>query len=215
MDPMTMMSIAQTGMQFIEAGKKAKKDQARYDANRVAAVSARDLKISALTQRAIQESEVVADDKMALAIKALETRESQVVAAGEAGVAGKSVKQQIDLTEARRLRGMSKYNKTIENLLTQVELEGAGLNAEALNNINRMQQGQPPSLMSAVVSGVSSVAMNDIKYGDGKMFGIDLVGDKAVKDMITTGVSKDNLPSNSAYKANFASTPLIDGTTGF
>ena len=211
---MTMMSIAQTGMQFLEAGKKAKEDQARYDANRVAAVSARDLKIGALTQRAIQESEVVADDKMALAIKALETRESQVVAAGEAGVAGKSVKQQIDLTEARKLRGMSKYNKTIDNLLTQVELEGAGLNAEALNNINRMQQGQPPSLMAAVVSGVSSVAMNDIKYGDGKMFGIDLVGDRAVKDMITTGVSK-SLPSNSAYTPSFASTPFIDGKTGF
>ena len=215
MDPMTMMTIAKTGMEFIQAGKKAREDQARYNANRIAAVAARDLKIGALTQRAIQESEVVADDKMALAIKALETRESQVVAAGEAGVSGKSIQQQIDLTEARRLRGMSKYNKTIDNLLTQVELEGAGLNAEALNNINRMQQGQPPSLMAAVVSGVTSVAMNDIKYGDGKLFGIDLVGDKAVKDMITTGASKTNLPSNSAYTPSFASTPFIDGSTGF
>tara|TARA_B110000503_G_scaffold38093_1_gene62486 strand:- start:854 stop:1501 length:648 start_codon:yes stop_codon:yes gene_type:complete len=215
MDPMTMMTIAKTGMEFIQAGKKAREDQARYNANRIAAVAARDLKIGALTQRAIQESEVVADDKMALAIKALETRESQVVAAGEAGVSGKSIQQQIDLTEARRLRGMSKYNKTIDNLLTQVELEGAGLNAEALNNINRMQQGQPPSLMAAVVSGVTSVAMNDIKYGDGKLFGIDLVGDKAVKDMITTGVSTTKVPSNVAYTPSFASTPLIDGSTGF
>ena len=212
--PQAYIAIAQTGMQFLEAGKKAREDQARYDANRIAAVAARDLKIGALTTRAIQESEVVADDKMALAIKALETKESQVVSAGEAGVAGKSVKQQIDLTEARKLRGMSKYNKTIDNLLTQVELEGAGLNAEALNNINRMQQGQPPSLMSAVVSGVSSVAMNDIKYGDGKMFGIDLVGDRAVKDMITTGVSKTNLPSNSPYKATFAPASYIDYSTG-
>ena len=212
---MTMMTIAKTGMEFIQAGKKAREDQARYNANRIAAVAARDLKIGALTQRAIQESEVVADDKMALAIKALETRESQVVAAGEAGVSGKSIQQQIDLTEARRLRGMSKYNKTIDNLLTQVELEGAGLNAEALNNINRMQQGQPPSLMAAVVSGVTSVAMNDIKYGDGKLFGIDLVGDKAVKDMITTGVSTTKVPSNVAYTPSFASTPLIDGSTGF
>ena len=215
MDPMTMMTIAKTGMEFIQAGKKAREDQARYNANRIAAVAARDLKIGALTQRAIQESEVVADDKMALAIKALETKESQVVAAGEAGVSGKSIQQQIDLTEARRLRGMSKYNKTIDNLLTQVELEGAGLNAEALNNINRMQQGQPPSLMAAVVSGVTSVAMNDIKYGDGKLFGIDLVGDKAVKDMITTGVSTTKVPSNVAYTPSFASTPFIDGSTGF
>jgi len=190
--PQAYMAIAQTGMEFIQAGKKAREDQARYNENRMAAVAARDLKISALTQRAIQESEVVADDKMALAIKALETKESQVVAAGEAGVSGKSVQQQIDLTEARKLRGMSKYNKTIDNLLTQVELEGAGLNAEALNRINSLQQGQPPSLGAAIIKGASAYAMSEVKYGDGKIFGVNLMGDKAVKALVTKGIEGDN-----------------------
>ena len=191
MEPMTMLSIGQTALGFLEKGKQAREQQARYEANRIAAVAARDLKIQSLNQRAIQESEAVAEDKMALAIKALETKERQKVAAGEAGVAGKSVKQQIDLTEARELRGMSKYNANIESLLTQVELEKAGLNAEALNRINSLQQGQPPSLMGAIVEGAAAAAIADIKYGDGKMFGINLVGDKNVSNLIQKGTYGD------------------------
>ena len=191
MEPMTMLSIGQTALGFLEKGKQAREQQARYEANRIAAVAARDLKIQSLNQRAIQESEAVAEDKMALAIKALETKERQKVAAGEAGVAGKSVKQQIDLTEARELRGMSKYNANIESLLTQVELEKAGLNAEALNRINSLQQGQPPSLMGAIVEGAAAAAIADIKYGDGKMFGINLKGDKNVSNLIQKGTYGD------------------------
>ena len=190
-DPMTALSIGKTALDFLEKGKQAREQQARYEANRIAAVAARDLKIQSLNQRAIQESEAVAEDKMALAIKALETKERQKVAAGEAGVAGKSVKQQIALTEARELRGMSKYNANIESLLTQVELEKAGLNAEALNRINSLQQGRPPSLMGAIVEGASAAAIADIKYGDGKMFGINLVGDKNVSNLIQKGTYGD------------------------
>jgi hypothetical protein len=188
MEPMTMLSIGQTALSFLEKGKQARQQQARYEANRIAAVAARDLKIQSLNQRAIQESEAVAEDKMALAIKALETKERQKVAAGEAGVAGKSVKQQQELTEARKLRGISKYDATIDRLLTQVELEKAGVNAEALNRINAIQQGQPPSLMGAVVGAAANAAAMDIKYGDGKMFGVDLIN-RDVANMTTNGMT--------------------------
>ena len=87
---MTMLSIGQSALGFLEAKRQAREQQARYEANRIAASTARDLKIQALNQRAIQESEAVAEDKMALAIKALETKERQKVAAGEAGVALRS-----------------------------------------------------------------------------------------------------------------------------
>lgn len=188
-DPMTALSIAQTGMQFLEANKKAKEDQARYEQNRINAVAARDLKIQALNTRAIQESEAVSEDKMALAIKALETKEKQKVAAGEAGVgAGKTAKQITDLTEARKLRGISKYNATIDRLLTQVELEKAGVNAEAMNRINSLQQGVKPSLGAAIVSGAANAAAMDIKYGDGKMFGINLVN-KDVANLASNGLT--------------------------
>ena len=196
MNPMMIYQGVQAVAAFAEKKKLAREQQARYDANRVAAVASRDLKISALTNRAVQESEVIADDKMALAIKALETKESQVVSAGEAGVAGKSVKQQIDLTEARKLRGITKYNKTIDNLLTQVELEGAGLAAEALNRINSLQQGQQPSLGAAVLGFAGQAMASDIKFGDGKMFGVDLMGNKDVANMSANGFTEKKLPLN-------------------
>jgi hypothetical protein len=200
MNPMLIYQGVQAVAAFAEKKKKAAEDQARYEANRVAAVSSRDLKINALTQRAIQESEVVADDKMALAIKAMETKASQVVAAGEAGVSGKSVQQQIDLTEARKLRGMSKYNKSIDNLLTQVELEGAGLAAEALNRINSLQQGQQPSLAGAVLDFAGQAMASDIKYGDGKMFGVNLTGNKDVANLTSGGFTKSTFqPMNTSF----------------
>ena len=203
MEPMTMLSIGQSVVGFLEKGKLARQQQARYEANRIAAATARDLKIQALNQRAIQESEAVAEDKMALAIKALETRERQKVAAGEAGVgAGRTAKQITDLTEARKLRGISKYDATIDRLLTQVELEKAGINAEALNRINSLQQGQPPSLMGAVVGAAANAAAMDVKYGDGKLFGIDLVGDKNVAALSSKGLTGDStmvFPKTSSF----------------
>jgi len=202
-DPMTALSIAQTGMKFLKDDQDARQQQARYEQNRINAVAARDLKIQALNTRAIQESEAVAEDKMALAIKALETKEKQKVAAGEAGVgAGKTAKKITDLTEARKLRGISKYNATIDRLLTQVELEKAGLNAEAMNRINSLQQGQRPSLGAAIVSGAANAAAMDIKYGDGKMFGLDLVGDKNVAALSSKGLEGDNttiFPQSNAF----------------
>lgn len=193
MEPMTMLSIGQSALGFFEKQRQAREQQARYEANRIAAVAARDLKIQALNKRAIQESEAVAEDKMALAIKALETKERQKVAAGEAGVgAGRTAKQITDLTEARKLRGISKYDSTIDNLLTQVELEKAGLNAEAMNRINSLQQGQPPSLIGAVVGAAANAAAMDIQYGDGKLFGLDLVGDKNVAALSSKGLTGDS-----------------------
>lgn len=199
---MTMLSIGQSALGFLEKKRAAREQQARYEANRIAATAARDLKIQALNQRAIQESEAVAEDKMALAIKALETKERQKVTAGEAGIAGRTAKQITDLTEARKLRGISKYDATIDRLLTQVELEKAGINAEALNRINSLQQGQPPSLMGAVVGAAANAAAMDVKYGDGKLFGIDLVGDKNVAALSSKGLTGDNttvFPKTSSF----------------
>jgi hypothetical protein len=189
--PQVYLQGAQAVLGFLEKGKQAREQQARYEQNRLNAVAARDLKIQALNQRAIQESEAVAEDKMALAIKALETKERQKVAAGEAGVAGKSVQQQIDLTEARKLRGISKYDATIDRLLTQVELEKAGLNAEAMNRINAVQQGQPPSLMGAVVGAAANAVAMDVQYGDGDLFGINWAGDKNVTNLVQKGTYGD------------------------
>ena len=59
---MTMLSIGQSALSFLEKKRQAREQQARYEANRIAAVAARDLKIQSLNNRAIQEAEVVAED---------------------------------------------------------------------------------------------------------------------------------------------------------
>jgi len=204
-DPMTAYQAFTALKGFKDKQDKADAQQARYEQNRINAVAARDLKIQALNTRAIQESEAVAEDKMALAIKALETKEKQKVAAGEAGVgAGKTAKQITDLTEARKLRGISKYNASIDRLLTQVELEKAGVNAEAMNRINSLQQGVQPSLGEAALQFAGNAMASDIKYGDGKMFGINLIGDKNVADLNKFGIADAMKPVPSGNDIPFA-----------
>jgi hypothetical protein len=204
-DPMTAYQAFTALKGFKDKQDKADAQQFRYEQNRINAVAARDLKIQALNTRAIQESEAVSEDKMALAIKALETKEKQKVAAGEAGVgAGKTAKQITDLTEARKLRGISKYNASIDRLLTQVELEKAGVNAEAMNRINSLQQGVQPSLGEAALQFAGNAMASDIKYGDGKMFGINLIGDKNVASLTKFGTADAMKPLPSGNDIPFA-----------
>tara|TARA_R110000772_G_scaffold176453_2_gene288161 strand:- start:1047 stop:1673 length:627 start_codon:yes stop_codon:yes gene_type:complete len=191
-----MMAVqgAQALASFAEKKAEATRKDNEYKKNRLAANVARNLEIGALNTRLIQESEVIADDKLTLKIKALETRESQVVSAGEAGVSGKSVQQQLDLTEARKLRGITKYNATIDNLLTQGELEAAGIDAKAMSRINSYQRGVQPSLGKAVIGFAANAMASDITHGDGKMFGVDLIGDKNIAAMTKFGIADNEKP---------------------
>lgn len=180
MDPMTMMSIGQSVMGYMAQKRQAAADEARYQQNRIAATTARDLKIQSLNRRAIQESESITGQKIDLAIKALETRESQVVAAGEAGVAGQTVKLQQDKTEARKLRGDMIYNAQIGGILQQIEDEKAGADAQAMSRINSMARGQEPSMMGAVLGAASSAYSTELQIagrGEGSFLeGIGLGG---------------------------------------
>lgn len=167
-DPMTMLSIGQSVLGFIDANNKAKQQEQAYRQNRIAAATARDMKIQALNARAIQESERVAGAKLENAIKALEVSEAKVVAAGEAGVEGQGVQAQIDMTEARRLRGDTIYSQQLDGILQQMDFEKQGINAEALNRINSMQRGQKPSFLRAAVGAASSAYATELKYAGNK-----------------------------------------------
>jgi len=144
-DPMTAIAVGQTVLGFFDQQNQAKEQERRYRENRIAATAARDLKIQALNRRAIQESERVAGAKLENLIKALETREAKVVAAGEAGVEGQGIEAQLNMTEARRLRGDTLYNQQLEGIFQQMDFEKQGINTEALNRINSMQRGRMPN----------------------------------------------------------------------
>ena len=164
-DPMTAIAVGQTVLGFFDQQNQAKEQERRYQENRIAATAARDLKIQALNRRAIQESERVAGAKLENLIKALETREAKVVAAGEAGVEGQGIEAQLNMTEARRLRGDTLYNQQLEGIFQQMDFEKQGINTEALNRINSMQRGRMPNPLAALATGLGRAYAAERKYG--------------------------------------------------
>lgn len=156
MDPLTMLTIGQGVAGYFQAEAQAKADEARYQQNRINAASARDLKIGALNNRAVQEAEATAGKKFDLAIASMEAREARVVAAGEAGLAGKTVDAQRDMVTARQLRGETVLNDNLRMTLDQIEDEKEGFNTEMLNRINSLPRGQKPSILAHALSTAAS-----------------------------------------------------------
>lgn len=157
-DPVTMavLTVAKGVSDYEQGVAEAQATQARFDANRLAANQARDLKVQTLNQRMIQESEAAAEEKLALGIKAMEGEGAALVAAGEAGVTGSSVDLILQDYEAQRLRGVTTINRNLENVEKQVELEKMGASAEALNRTNSLQQGVMPNFLAAAVGTAAS-----------------------------------------------------------
>lgn len=171
MNPMVALSIGQSVAGFIDARNKANAAEARYLQNRQASIQARDLKIQGLQQRAFQQAELTAEQKLQLAVKALETRESKKTAGGESGLSGQTERLKVDATTARELRGRDALKTQLNYTLSQIELEKAGVNSEALNRINSLPRGQQPSLAAALISGASNAIAADITYAKGATFG--------------------------------------------
>lgn len=150
---MTMMAIGGTVVDFLGASQKAKEDEARYQQNRINAAAARDLKISSLNTRMIQEQEAAAGQKEQLAIASLIKTETAKVAAGEAGFkGGSSIDNAIDQFETARLRTTTTINQQTKALRNQIQLEKMGASSEAQQRINSMPRGQEPSLFAAVAT---------------------------------------------------------------
>lgn len=153
MDPMTMMAIGGTVVDFLGASQKAKEDEARYLQNRINAAAARDLKISSLNTRMLQEQEAAAAQKEQLAIASLVKAETAKVAAGEAGFkGGSSIDNAIDQFETARLRTTTTINQQTKALRNQIQLEKMGASAEAQARIDSMPRGQEPSMFAAVLT---------------------------------------------------------------
>lgn len=150
---MTMMAIGGTVVDFLGASQKAKEDEARYQQNRINAAAARDLKISSLNTRMLQEQEAAAAQKEQLAIASLVKAETAKVAAGEAGFkGGSSIDNAIDQFETARLRTTTTINQQTKALRNQIQLEKMGASAEAKARIDSMPRGQEPSMFAAVLT---------------------------------------------------------------
>ena len=159
-DPVTMavLTVAQGAAQYQEGVAQAQQQQARFDANRLAANEARDLKVQTLNQRAIQEAEAASEEKMRLGIAALEGEGAALVAQGESGLSGNSMDLLLQDYEAQKLRGVTTINRNLENVEKQIALEKRGASAEAQNRTNSLQQGVMPNFLAAAVGTAANAA---------------------------------------------------------
>lgn len=171
-DPVTMavLTVAQGAAQYQEGVAQAQQQQSRFDANRLAANEARDLKVQTLNQRAIQEAEAASEEKMRLGIAALEGEGAALVAQGESGLSGNSMDLLLQDYEAQKLRGVTTINRNLENVEKQIALEKRGASAEAQNRTNSLQQGVMPNFLAAAVgtAAKATAAYNayDVKQPD-------------------------------------------------
>lgn len=152
MDPLTIAVGVKGVADYFEAENQARWTEYRFLQNRVNAAVARDLKINALNKRAAQEAEATAGKKFDLAIASLEAREARVVAAGEAGLGGKSIDAQANMVKSRQLRGETVLNDNLRMMLDQIEDEKEGFNSEMINRINSLPRGQKPNMLMHVIN---------------------------------------------------------------
>lgn len=174
---MAALAVAQGVGSFLEAKQKAAQDEAKFQQNRINATQARDLQIGALRNAMLQQSEATSGQKLALRIQALETAESQLVAGGESGFSGKSIEDQIKMTDARKERGLTALNDQDKAYLRQMDYTALGLEATTMNRINSMPRGQEPNALMAVISTASSAYGANLKYGGAEKTAIDFMGD--------------------------------------
>jgi len=142
------------------AANSASKQQAaiqeqQYRANRESAITARNLKTAQSTLELRRSIEQIAGEKMDAALQALETSESNKVAAAEAGVSGQTVDLLVSDPRTALYRQNTKYSDQIKDMQTNQLLQAKGLDAEAINRINSVQRGisTKKSLWGAALEG--------------------------------------------------------------
>lgn len=204
-DPLTIMAGMQAVGGFIDAQNKYKDDEARYQQNRINAVASRDLKISSLNKRAIQEAEAASGQKLELALAALKERESRKVV--DSGVEGQTEQLKLDDVEARKLRSKDVITANVDAVLSQIEDQAAGYDAEAVNRINSMPRGQKPNPLAHALNAAASMYATELDVTGNKLFDLPFGGGKLNKAMPNTVMppipSLKSTKSYGAFDLNF------------
>ena len=131
-DPVTMavLTVAQGVSEYQQGVAQAQSDQARFDANRLAANDARDLKIQSLNQRMIQEGEAAAEEKtdFDVVLKTFGTNKIAVikVVRGATGLGLADAKTLTETADAVIKEGLKKEDAEA----LKAELEEAGATVE-------------------------------------------------------------------------------------
>ncbi len=183
-DPLTIMAGIQGFSKFVDANNKYKDDEARYQQNRINSAAARDLKISSLNRRAIQEAEAASGQKIELALAALKERESRKVV--DSGLEGQTEELKLDDVTARKLRSEDVITTNVDAVMAQIEDQAAGYNAEAINRINSIPRGQKPNPVAHALNTAASMYATELDVTGERLFDLPFGGGKLNKAMPNT-----------------------------
>lgn len=152
------LSAASSLAAYSAKRKEAARQERVFWENRGNSILARDLKIRQLSAQADQQIEETQEQGRLAMIAALENQARAKVAAGEAGVAGQSVKAVIDKKVAQSLNQQQGIAEAIQAIQTNTMYARNGLDSEMINRINAVQRGNSPSLGAALLGAAGGAA---------------------------------------------------------
>lgn len=155
-----VVGAAQSVVGFMGQQAAYEQQEALYESNRRNALMAFQEKQKSSNIRIIQEREAAATQSFDASLEARRARASNVVAAGESGIAGPTVTSLLGNIYGEEGRFLTRTNKNLDWTVQQLELEKKGQSYEALDRINSVPRGTKPSFLEAglriAASGISS-----------------------------------------------------------
>jgi hypothetical protein len=151
-------AIGSAAVGYFAADDAADQQNAYYDANRKAAISAAGDRYAALNNKTLQERASASQELFEKQIDALRTRATATVAAGEAGVTGLSVDAlQQDLL-AQQGRQMQAIQHNFEIKRQSNEDEAIATYHNTVGRINSVRQASKPSPIPFILQGIGGAA---------------------------------------------------------
>lgn len=145
------ISAAQGVMQYQAQQAQYEQQERIYEQNRLNALAAFRDQQQATNIRQIQEQETAAQERMDTALEARAARATAMTAAGESGVTGFSVEHLMRDYYAREQRFNDRVDTNLDWTMQQLQLEKKQQGYRALDRINSVPRGTPPSFGDAAL----------------------------------------------------------------
>jgi len=145
------ISAASGVMNFMGQQAAYEQQRAMYEQNRQNALAAhRDTQVS-MNARQIQEQETAATQKFDTSQEARAARATARVAAGESGVSGFSVEHLMRDMYSRESRFNERVDNNLDWTMVQLQQEKKASGYKAVDRINSVSPGTPPSFADAAL----------------------------------------------------------------
>lgn len=146
------LALAQGVAGFMGQRRRARETE-RYNAQQTQEIQKNTRnQYSRLRLRQMQEADVMAEDSIDAQRELMKARSRAAVAAGEAGVAGRSVDRLLEQFDRQEERYLSRLRSNMLRSRNQIEFEIKGLQTTGQSQINSLRPPERPSLLGTALS---------------------------------------------------------------